>query len=172
VTRLTNGTGVFYTLLAALRDDLRDAFQQGQAPFNRIGIVPGAIAWDECDQCGLLALAVTRHYLSDEPPLEYTGPVTAGQLGNYLVGEIAIQGIRCAPTVDDRGNAPTVEALDKSGQQIDTDAILIICTVIATLTALEASNEILSWGIRQQVFMGPEGACAGSELAAWVTVTR
>jgi hypothetical protein len=168
---LVNGPTIFYQVLAQLRDDLIAEFTTANAAFARMGIVPGAIAWDECDQCGLLALAATRQFLSSDPPTEDPQPMT-GYLVPYLCADLAIQAIRCVPTVNDVGTAPSVSALDASAQRINADAVIVMCTVVDTLTKLETNEDIVMWGVRQQLFMGPEGACGGSELDVWVAESR
>ena len=87
---------------------------------DRHGVVPGAIAWDECD-CGILAVSVAQVFLSESFPDQAARPV-----GNcdapYEVGEVVIQVVRCAPNPEDPLTAPTVAELDASAQEVLRDA--------------------------------------------------
>jgi hypothetical protein len=110
------GDDAFYTLLTRVRDANATALTNtiGGAP-SRIGIVPGAIAWDDCD-CGaggLLALGTVRTYLSDEFPNELS-EVTGGGSGVLICGDFSVQAIRCAPSPSTSGDAPSVDARDRS----------------------------------------------------------
>jgi hypothetical protein len=112
------GDDAFYTLLTRVRDANATALTNtiGGAP-SRIGIVPGAIAWDDCD-CGaggLLALGTVRTYLSDEFPNELS-EVTGGGSGVLICGDFSVQAIRCAPSPSTSGDAPSVDALDRSAR--------------------------------------------------------
>lgn len=168
------GPTAFFTVLEQVRDAnvvaLRNA---GDVPTN-VAIVPGAIAWDNCDQCGLLALASIRQYLSDQFPNEYMGnmaPATSVQ-GAVLCADLAVQIIRCAPQPQDNQMAPTSAALEVSGKLVIADAYAIMCSTVETLTTLERADDIYGAMVRQQVYIGPAGACVGSELLFTVGVIR
>jgi hypothetical protein len=139
----------------------------------RVGIVPGAIAWDGCDQCGQLALAATRPYLSDQFPIEAVVTSTMGpQPGAILCNDMVVQIIRCAPEPQGNELAPTVEALDASAQVVTADAYAVMCATVDVLSTMETAGEILDFMVRQQVYVGPQGACVGSELQFVVGVIR
>lgn len=130
----------------------------------RVGMVPAAIAWDECDTCGLLALSVNRFFLSDQFPIEAT---TADKCeGSVLAADLVMQIIRCVPQPGDGGRdlAPTVDALNSSAISSIADAEAVMCATVETMRDLYLSNEIVEYMVRQQIFVGPEGACVGSEL--------
>ena len=82
----------WYTVATRLRDAV---YAELTTKPDRSGVVPGAIAWDECD-CGILAVSRAQIYLSEAFP----NPV-AQPFGNcdapYEVGEFVIQVIRCVP---------------------------------------------------------------------------
>lgn len=162
------GSMIFYNIMTVIRDDLKTALVN--VPFKRFGIVPGAISWDECETCGQLSIATVRHYFSTDPPVE---AVDRGDVSNpYLCADIVIQAIRCAPTMDANGNPPGMDDLDSSAQLVNNDAVTILCAVIDTLANLKANSSIMEYGVRQQMYVGPEGACTGSELVITAAVTR
>lgn len=171
---MLSGSGAFYTILQTVKAALIPAFVNSDGgSLNRVAIVPGAIAWDECDTCGLLALATVRTYLSDEFPIETAQPVTVSNAqGALLCADMAVQAIRCAPTPQGNELSPSVLALEKSAQAVNSDAYTVMCTVLATLDTMSVQDDIVSYVIRPLNYVGPEGACVGSELTFSVAVIR
>jgi hypothetical protein len=161
----------FYEVLTRLKDANADALRNtfGGAP-ARAAVVPGAIAWDDCDQCGLLALSSLRNFLSDQFPLEVT--VTTADQGAVLCSDMALQVIRCAPQPQNNDTAPSVAALEASSRAVNEDAVAVMCATVDELNKLAASGDIYDFMIRQQPYVGPAGACVGSELSFVVGVTR
>jgi hypothetical protein len=138
----------------------------------RACVVPGAaIAWDDC--CGQLAVAVSRTYLSDNFPLEFAaGPQQLGAGSPcgpaWLVAELAVQVVRCAPTLDDAGNPPSCIALDTSAQETLADAWLVRRAVTCRLAQLADVDQLVDYRVGAQLLLGPEGACVGSQLPVLV----
>jgi hypothetical protein len=166
-----SGPNAFYTVLGTVRDANVAALRNsvGGAP-ARVGLVPGAIAWDNCDTCGLLALASVRNFLSDQFPIELT--ITTADQGALLCADLAVQIIRCAPQPQNNDVAPSVSALDESAHVVSADAYAVLCSTVDALNKLVASGDIVDFIVRQQVFVGPAGACVGSELSFSVAVIR
>jgi hypothetical protein len=168
------GDDAFYTLLARVRDANATALMNtvGGAP-SRVGIVPGAIAWDDCEcgSGGLLALGTVRTYLSDEFPNELS-EVTGGGSGVLICGDFSVQVIRCAPSQSSNGDAPSVDALDRSARVVNADGHAIICATIAILESMKSAYDIFDYLVRPVLYAGPEGACVGSELAFTAAVMR
>jgi hypothetical protein len=137
---------------------------------DRSGVVPGAIAWDECD-CGILAVSRAQIYLSETFPNPVAQPV-----GNcdapYEVGEFIIQVIRCIPGATDQTLAPTVAELDASAQEIDRDAYEMLKAVSVKLCEMNAARDISNFLLRPLTAQGPSGVCGGNELRAFVALLR
>lgn len=168
------GSQAFNTILAAVRDALTVAMGNtiGGAP-KRIGIVPGAIAWDDCDTCGLLALSLVRTYLSDDFPIESAAPMSvSGTQGALLCADFAVQSIRCAPLAQGNALSPDVDALEASAQIVNADAYTLECTTLNTLMTMMHSDDIADFLMRPLTTVGPEGACVGCELGFTVAVIR
>ncbi|HEX9248497.1 MAG TPA: hypothetical protein VF856_03310 [Gemmatimonadaceae bacterium] len=160
----------FYAVLGRIRDANVVALRNiGNAP-TRVGVVPGAIAWDDCDQCGLLALASARNFLSDQFPIELT--VTTADQGAVLCADMVVQIVRCAPEPQGGETAPSVAALEASAREVIADATAVMCATIDVLNALSTSGDIYDFMMRGQMFVGPAGACVGSELQFVVGVIR
>jgi hypothetical protein len=167
------GPTAFWTVLTTVRDAcvgaLRDA---GDAP-SRVAVVPGAIAWDDCNDCGLLALASTRNFLSDQFPSEVASMTMVNDTqGSLLCADMAVQIIRCAPQPEGNALAPTPAALEASAKLVVADAYAVMCGTIDALTKTFVAGDIVDYMVRQQVFVGPSGACVGSELSFVVAVIR
>jgi hypothetical protein len=137
---------------------------------DRSGVVPGAIAWDECD-CGILAVSVAQVYLSETFP----DPAN-NKLGNcdapYEVAEVVVQVVRCAPNPEDQLTAPTVAELDASAQEVLRDAYEILRATSIKLCEMNAARDISDFLLRPLTAQGPSGGCVGNELRAFVALGR
>lgn len=138
---------------------------------DRSGVVPGAIAWDECD-CGLLAVSVARIFLTETFPDELSRRIGNACDAPYEVGEIVIQVVRCAPNPDDPLTAPTTAELDASAQEVLRDAYEMLRAASVTLCEMNAAREISDFMLRPLTAQGPSGGCVGNELRAYVSLLR
>lgn len=136
---------------------------------NRHGVVPGAIAWDECD-CGLLAVSVGQIYPTEAFPNPVQARVGNGCDAPWEAAEIIIQVVRCVPTHDQK--PPTVAALDASAQEILRDAYEMMRAVSTTLCEMSNAREISDFVMRALTPQGPTGVCGGNELRAVVSLPR
>lgn len=168
------GQDAFFTVLSRVRDDVALALANtpGGKP-ARVAVMPGMIAWDDCDTCGLLALSLLRTYLSDEFPIESAAPASvANTQGALLCADMTLQIIRCAPTPQGAELAPEIDALENTARIINADAYATLCTTLTTLGSLAQSDDILDYLVRPQNMVGPDGACVGSEFNFTVSVIR
>ena len=123
-------------------------------PIGRAYVAAGAIAWDDC--CGMLVVAPESVYRSVTFPTENTDEE------NCYAGDIAmnllILLVRCVPVVDDRGRAPSGEALDGAYRNLMDDAAVIWNAV----TCVDLPESWMRSGVRQS-FVGANGGCIGIE---------
>lgn len=143
-------------------------------PLVRVCVVPGAIAWDDCD-CGALYVSVNKWFLSETFPLNAQGadPRTTPCELPWLVGDIVIQIMRCAPQPEGRTViAPTCAALEASAKIVAVDAYTVLMTTLSTLCGLKDDDVIIDFSLGEQTASGPEGACVGSEIHAFVAIPR
>jgi hypothetical protein len=138
---------------------------------DRHSVVPGAIAWDECD-CGLLAVSVAQVFLSDRFPDQVGAPAGIRCDAAYEVGEFVIQIIRCAPGADGQSLAPTTAALDASAQEVLRDAYETLKAASETLCTMQDARDISSFMLRPLTAQGPSGDCVGNELRVYVALGR
>ncbi len=137
---------------------------------TRHGVVPGAIAWDECD-CGMLAVSLSTIYLSEifpNPVAQRVGACDAP----YEVGEFVIQIVRCAPSPQADDFAPSVVDLDASAQEVLLDAYELLKAASVKLCQMNAARDISDFMLRPLTAQGPLGGCVGNELRVLVSLIR
>lgn len=164
------GYDAFYIILGRVRDAIVAELQNNPTsdPPARVGIVPGAIAWDGCTDCGQLALSSFRYYLTDSLPSEVGGSDISS--GGFLAADLVAQIIRCAPQPTGSSLAPSVAALDTSARVTLNDAFSLDCATRTALAVMYNSGDIMTYVMRPVTFVGPEGACVGSELLFSVAI--
>jgi hypothetical protein len=145
---------------------------------ERACVVPGEIVWDACN-CGLLAVSVRHWFLTDNFPESSSG-LGSGAIGvrsspcdlPWLVGELRLQVVRCAPIPD--GNALSVPCpdLDLAAQVLISDAYVALTETVSTLCELRETEQIIDYVLGEQETQGPAGDCVGSELVAQVGLMR
>lgn len=126
----------------------------GREPFGRTFVGAGLIAWDDC--CGMLVVSPERVYRYQAFPAELN------DLEDCYGGDIAVNlvalAVRCVPTVDDRGRAPSVADLDAAYKEILEDAAVIWGAV----SNCDLPDEWLRSSV-SQAFVGADGGCIGVE---------
>lgn len=160
----------FYTLAHDLIQSIKSALQSaGVEQFGRVGVVNGAISWDE-PECGLLVISPVRIFVAETFP----EPVNVAQVCDapYVVVEYAIQAIRCAPAQEASGNPPSVESLEHSGHVVITDATLVLRETTRYLCGLRDADAISDYMTAPSAFVGPQGGAVGSELHVHVALMR
>jgi hypothetical protein len=169
------GPTAFYDISALLLTEIDQALQLSSfGSVNRICVVPGELAWDQCE-CGTLAASPRRFFLSDEFPEDSLGRgIVRGTPCDlpFLVAEISISIIRCAPQPPDGQLAPTCESLAAAAQVLLSDAYVVMTETISTLCTLTETNQIIDYVLGEQNTRGPDGTCVGTELITLVGIPR
>lgn len=138
---------------------------------DRHSVVPGAIAWDECD-CGLLAVSVVQVYPTETFPAPLARRVGNACDAPWEAAEIVIQVVRCAPNPDDPLTAPTPAELDASAQEVLRDAYEMLRATSIKLCEMNQARDISDFMLRPLTAQGPAGGCVGNELRAFVSLPR
>lgn len=138
---------------------------------DRSSVVPGVIAWDECD-CGLLAVSVAQVYPTETFPAPLSRRVGNSCDAPWEAAEIVIQVVRCAPNPDDPLTAPTPAELDASAQEVLRDAYEMLLAVSVKLCEMNQARDISDFMLRPLTAQGPSGGCVGNELRAYVSLPR
>jgi hypothetical protein len=125
----------------------------GRDPISRAYVAAGEIAWDDC--CGMLVVAPERVYRSVSFPAEASEEELC--FGGYIAVEYVVLVVRCVPTVDDRGRAPTAVALQQAYDSLLGDAAVVFNAV---------ASDMPDYWMRTsptQSFVGANGGCIGVE---------
>lgn len=125
----------------------------GSEPITASYVAAGLIAWDSC--CGLLVVAPERVYRSAEFPVEGTTDYVCES--GFLVVDIVVLLLRCVPTINDRGQAPTPAAMQAAYESILNDAAVIWNVAVGELPEGWQRARV------DQGFVGAQGGCVGVE---------
>jgi hypothetical protein len=147
----------------------------------RTCVVPGAVAWDWCDDpCGgdtggaggQLSVNVVRLFPADLSLNEdRTLMGVARNCPPPVTGvELAVTLLRCAPTVDEQGCPPSCEALDASARITHVDAVTVYNALYCCLPGTSGGRRRRKFLIGQQRLIGPEGGCVGVEQRVTVAL--
>lgn len=133
---------------------------------ERVTLTPGSeIPWDDCS-CGLLSLAVTNRYVSRLFPVSAVDLPT-NCCDTNIVAEMSLAIIRCVPGPGENGQSPTPEDMAAAFAVQESDAYTVWTAVECALDVMyQATNNIMVFGfiINDQLTVGAEGGCAGTEL--------
>lgn len=172
---MLSGPNSIYTIALRLVTALDEALAAslGARP-ERACVVPGEIAWDDC-QCGMLAVSPRSWGLSDSFPddsdargSQRTTPCDLP----WLVSLLDVQLVRCASSPT--GNALSVPctALDADSQILISDAYVIITETTSLFCGMKNDEDIVDYLISDVTTIGPSGGCVGVELQVSVAVDR
>lgn len=165
---MLTGPSAFYTVASEILEAASDRLAETTAGRpDRMCVVDGEIAWDNCE-CGLLAVALSRIYLSAAFPTELVTVSVCD--APWAVGDLVVQTLRCAPQPAGQDLAPSCAALDASAQTVIADAYAVLAAVACRLGELRDADDIVDYLIRPQNAAGPAGRCVGSELRVSVAV--
>ncbi len=138
---------------------------------SRICMVPGAnVAWDDCE-CGQLTASMQQKSPYDRFP---EATLSSSPCGHpFTVWVVVFTILRCVPTGDEH-DPPTCEQLDASAVIQIEDSIAVstgISCCLADMTTRDPATGrklVEQFAIGTQSFVGPNGACAGSELPVYI----
>lgn len=169
------GSTAFYDVSKILLTNVHQALlTTPQGSVDRACVVPGEFVWDACE-CGTLAVSQRRFFLSDEFPEDAVGRgvtrTTPCDLP-FLIAEIVVAIVRCAPQPPNGELAPTCVALDAAAQVLLSDAYVVLTETVRTLCELTTNDDIIDYVISDQTTRGPDGSCVGTEIVAHVGVPR
>lgn len=155
-----------FRLLECVAAELAAASDLGAPP--RVLVSPGAeIAWDDCE-CGQLTVHTLRSYPSDKfPIIKQVGPFTQCEATNTVV-EYVVTILRCVPASQDDGTPPDAAALTDASRQDHLDRWAVRRGVACCFEATDDPRAPTTRLIQEQLAVGSEGLCMGSELHLFV----
>lgn len=169
-----------YTIGAALLGCAAAALAETEAGApDRSCVLAGEIAWDDCE-CGQLTVAIASMF----PTATFPSPAAAGAVsyrqsrcGAPTLGITYNATIlRCMPTGGADADPPPCEDLAAAAASAAIDAAAvragITCCLVEMVKAKDARNSpvIVDFLIGTQTFLGPAGACGGSNLSVTVGI--
>jgi hypothetical protein len=122
--------------------------------------------WDDCD-CGLLMVHVPRMYPSQtfpnalQTPNNCTAPLT--------VAHLVVTILRCVPQPDTAGKPPRPDAINAAAR-IDLSDRRAVWAGVAC--CLESAEPKIRYLFLEQLAVGEQGACAGSETNMLVALNN
>lgn len=167
------GPDAFYQIGSAILEGVEAALEDSTGgPVNRSGMVPGEVAWDECD-CGLLTGTLARTYRSDTFPQVTQAGVTSDLSAcdpPWRVGELVLLVVRCAPVPAEGQLAPSAEALDAAAAVLVSDEYVLDTAARSRLCELRRDDQIIDFVMLGVSSVGPGGGCVGVQLRVHVAV--
>lgn len=150
------------TVATAVRERI---IAEGGGDVNRFcPLVPGAIAWDECD-CGQLAQTIPQVYPSDIFPAPASDTRTTPCGPQFIVVTVVLSLTRCVQGINDNGFAPTCAQLLDDALVLEADRYAVRKAILCALRELRDTYDIAEFSVGATTSVGPEGMCAGIEQA-------
>lgn len=132
---------------------------------GRAFVAVGTVDQSQCCSDGQLWVAVDRIFAYDRFP----APAGVINCMAPLAADISIAILRCAPTGNDAGDAPTCRELNDSSAQAYEDAYVIMNGVMCCLAE---AGKMRPFVVGAQRPLAPSnGLCVGSTLAVTVALT-
>lgn len=154
-------SGTFFPALQVLLASVRGALTATPTgwPVNaREYVVPGQLAWDDCE-CGLLAIEWLSAPYSQAFP--NPSPPTANGCKPYLALQIQVTILRCAPSPGIHGEAPSPSELSAAAETNLDDLEAMLVGTASAVRTLDETNVILNYSLSAPTPAGPLGACVG-----------
>lgn len=154
-------SGTFSTALQAILTSVRTyllATPTGWPTGAREYVVPGVLAWDECE-CGLLAIEWQA------APYVAAFPTPAIKIADgckpLLSLQIQVTALRCAPSPGINGEPPEVAAMAAAAETNLDDLEAVLRGTSQAVATLEDAGTILAYGLDAPKPAGPAGGCVG-----------
>lgn len=163
LTVITIVTGAGEAVLAELST-------QNQPPLSRYcALVPGEIAWDNCD-CGQLAQSVGDVYPSNNFPTSAADQRRTPCGPNLIIIPVTLSLTRCVPVSTNDGRPPSCDKLLAAAITLEVDRWVVRQAITCYLRDLRDTYVIADFSVGVARTVGPQGACVGVELSYLVGV--
>lgn len=133
------------------------------APSRVCLLVPGEIAWDNCD-CGQLAQTITEVYPSDTFPVPANDSRRTACGPNLTVARVKLSLVRCVRGPTD-GDPPSCADLLADALVLESDRYVARTALACYLAGRRDAYAITDFAVGAGVSVGPQGDCAGVEVA-------
>ncbi len=142
---------------------------EGGIPDRVCPLVPGEIAWDNCE-CGQLAqtiTAITPTKIFPQPAIEDQSRCDS----TMLMVNVTTSLVRCAPTINDNGENPTCDELFTAARILEEDRFVLRKAIRCCLADFTTSYVTHNFAIGPAVSVGPNGMCVGVDVTWQFTVS-
>ncbi|MFD3848190.1 hypothetical protein ACFWVB_20155 [Streptomyces microflavus] len=140
----------------------------------RVCVVPGAVAWDSCeDPCGgteaggQLSVSVVRMYPSPQGTFPAEDRTVYGvrscTLPQVTAVELLVSLLRCVPGPTDEGCPPSCEELAAASKVLHTDMVTVYNALLCCFPTTTQRRRGPVFTLGQQRTVGPQGGCVGLE---------
>lgn len=126
-------------------------------------LVPGQIAWDNCD-CGQLAQTINSVVTSNNFAVPAADTPTTPCGPNLILVNVTLSLVRCVRGPDDNGRPPECSDLLQDALQAERDRFIARHALRCYLKPLYDAMHLVGFTIGAATSVGPEGLCGGIEL--------
>ena len=130
-----------------------------EAP-DRACVVPGDLAWDECE-CGLLAVRWTGNSYG-QTVTSNAADIDGGCGLPYVNVGINVVLLRCVAGPQTGGDPPTCEQLSTAAAILHRDVFAMEKAIATVVVDLLDSGAIIGFALNGQSPTGPQGNCVGT----------
>jgi len=155
-------------LLAQVQVQLA-ATTAGVAADARVCLVPGQLAWDNCE-CGLIAVELVGTGFSRGG--QDSSVETEDGCNGLATATYRVTVLRCAPGVGAAGSAPTCAELDAAAKIFYDDVDALLRGVSIAMRDMYDTDIIKTYWFNGTSPTGPDGRCVGSTEEVTVGVTN
>lgn len=166
-----------FTIVTGVGECVREELAETEAgvPDRFCLIVPGEIAWDECE-CGQFAQSITTEVPSENFPFPSTDRRTTACGPQFLVVTVVASLTRCVPTFDRNNRAPSCDSLFAAALRLEEDRGAlrrgVTCCLRAMRNTYTSPIRITDFTVGAATSVGPNGTCAGVELTYQFAVSN
>lgn len=155
-------------LLLCASEALADT-EQG-SPEAAYVVAGSQVAWDYCHCGGQLTVHVRTAYPSENfPAQKLTAPFIGPCSATWTVVEYVVTILRCVPVQDDDGHPPPPADMHEAARLDMLDRAAVLRGITCCFEG-EDRRRPTSHLIQEQLGVGAEGQCAGSELHVLVAL--
>lgn len=165
----TNCTDILRGAMFDLLECADQALTDCDVPAGRVFLAPGTtVPWDDCcENGGQLYVRVVEAYPTAGPGANFPGIDAQQQCGvNLLAAQLAVGVIRCAHTIDDDGNPPSVEEVTVDALKTTLDMSILLNAITCCFGPKRKHFKVNNWTPQ-----GVQGGCVGGEWTLFVAIS-
>lgn len=160
----------FYNIASTVLECIRSRIEAAGLPdFQRVCVIPGEVAWDDCS-CGQLTITNPSQYGSVSFPFPTDGTRDTQCGAPYQVSTFEVTALRCAPNPDRNGHPPKCSTLDAAAKLLYQDKYYMRIAAQCCLSQMRDENFIEDFTFLTMNEVGPRGGCVGATMTFSVSL--